>query len=134
MPKITLVGAGSTVFTKNLLGDILSFPELVDSEISLHDIDEGRLYTSEIVAQQIARSAKAHPTINATIDRRSAQEAADYVICMIQVAGYKPGTIIDFELPKKCNLHQTIGDTVGIGGIMRGLRTIPVLLSICRDM
>ena len=134
MPKITLIGAGSTVFTKNLLGDILSFPELADSTIALHDIDEQRLRTSEIVARNVAQALKAHPKIESTTDRRAALDGANYVVCMIQVAGYKPGTIIDFEIPKKYGLRQTIADTLGIGGIMRGLRTVPVLLEICRDM
>jgi alpha-galactosidase len=134
MPKITLIGAGSTVFARNLLGDILSFPELSRSTIALHDIDEGRLRTSEIVAQKLAKALKVNPKIESTTDRRTALDGANYVICMIQVAGYKPGTVIDFEIPKKYGLRQTIADTLGIGGIMRGLRTIPVLLSICRDM
>ncbi|RLC60957.1 MAG: alpha-glucosidase/alpha-galactosidase [Chloroflexi bacterium] len=134
MPKITFVGAGSTVFAKNLLGDILSFPELARSTISLHDVDERRLSTSEIVARKVAHTLDVHPTIETTTDRRAALAGADYVICMIQVGGYEPATVIDFEVPKKYGLRQTIGDTLGIGGIMRGLRTIPVLLEMCRDM
>jgi alpha-galactosidase len=134
MPKITFIGAGSTVFAKNLLGDILSFPELADSTISLFDIDSNRLSTSEIVAHKVAEALNVHPTIQATTDRREALDGADYAICMIQVAGYIPGTVIDFEIPKKYGLRQTIADTLGIGGIMRGLRTIPVLLDICRDL
>ena len=134
MPKITFIGAGSTVFAKNLLGDILSFPELAESTISLHDIDEDRLRTSEAVALKVAQALDAHPTIEVTTDRRAALDGADYAICMIQVGGYEPATVIDFEVPKKYGLRQTIGDTLGIGGIMRGLRTIPVLLDMCRDM
>lgn len=134
MPKITFIGAGSTVFAKNLLGDILSFPELAESTISLFDIDPERLRTSEIVAQKVASTLEAQPTIEATTDRRAALAGADYAICMIQVAGYKPGTVIDFEIPKKYGLRQTIADTLGIGGIMRALRTIPVLLDMCADM
>ncbi|MBL8163178.1 MAG: alpha-glucosidase/alpha-galactosidase [Anaerolineae bacterium] len=134
MPKITFIGAGSTVFAKNLLGDILGFPELANSEISLFDIDAERLRTSEIVANRVAQALDARPTITATTDRRAALDGADYAICMIQVAGYKPGTVVDFEVPKKYGLRQTIADTMGIGGIMRGLRTIPVLLDMCRDM
>jgi alpha-galactosidase len=134
MPKITFIGAGSTVFAKRLLVDILSFPELADTTISLHDIDEGRLRTSEVVAHKVAQALDAHPTIEATTDRRAALDGADYAICMIQVAGYKPGTVIDFEIPKKYGLRQTIADTLGIGGILRGLRTIPVLLDMCHDM
>ncbi|HEY3291875.1 MAG TPA: alpha-glucosidase/alpha-galactosidase [Anaerolineae bacterium] len=134
MPKITFLGAGSTVFAKNLLGDILSFPELAESTISLFDIDPERLRTSEIVARKVGQAFGAHPTIVATTDRRKALDGADYAISMIQVGGYKPGTVIDFEIPKKYGLRQTIADTLGIGGIMRGLRTIPVLLSMCKDM
>lgn len=134
MPKITFIGAGSTVFAKNLLGDILSFPELAESTISLHDIDPERLRTTEIVAHKIAERLGANPTIEATLDRRAALDGADYAINMIQVAGYKPGTVIDFEIPKKYGLRQTIADTLGIGGIMRALRTIPVLIDMSRDM
>jgi alpha-galactosidase len=134
MAKITFIGAGSTVFAKNLIGDILSFPELGESTISLFDIDAERLRTSEIVARKLAGALEARPTIEATTDRRRALDGADYAICMIQVGGYKPGTVIDFEIPKKYGLRQTIADTLGIGGIMRGLRTVPVLLSMCRDM
>lgn len=134
MVKISFLGAGSTVFAKNLMGDILSFPELADSTISLHDINEERLKTSEIVAHKVAAALGAHPTIEATLDRRQSLDGADYAISMIQVAGYKPGTVVDFEIPKKYGLRQTIADTLGIGGIMRGLRTIPVLLDMCHDM
>lgn len=134
MPKITFIGAGSTVFAKNLLGDILSFPELADSVISLHDIDAERLHTSTIMAHKVAQALGVKPTIEATLDRREALDGADYAIGMFQVAGYKPGTVIDFEIPKKYGLRQTIADTLGIGGIMRGLRTIPVMLEMCRDM
>ncbi|MBW4438639.1 MAG: alpha-glucosidase/alpha-galactosidase [Pleurocapsa minor GSE-CHR-MK-17-07R] len=134
MPKITFIGAGSTVFAKNLLGDILGFPELAHSDISLFDIDENRLKTSNIVAHKVAEALDAKPTITSTTDRREALDGADYAICMIQVGGYKPSTVVDFEVPKKYGLRQTIADTLGIGGIMRGLRTIPVLLDMCRDM
>lgn len=134
MPKITFIGAGSTVFAKNLMGDILSFPELSHSTITLHDIDPERLRTSEIVAHKVAQTLGVRPKIETTLDRRAALDGANYAICMIQVAGYKPGTVIDFEIPKKYGLRQTIADTLGIGGIMRGLRTIPVLLQMCHDM
>ncbi|MEJ7653007.1 MAG: alpha-glucosidase/alpha-galactosidase [Chloroflexia bacterium] len=134
MPKITFIGAGSTVFAKNLLGDILSFPELADSEITLFDIDEERLATSKVVAHKVADAVGAKPKIKVATDRRAALDGADYALSMIQVAGYKPGTVVDFEIPKKYGLRQTIADTLGIGGIMRGLRTIPVILDVCRDM
>jgi alpha-galactosidase len=134
MTKISFLGAGSTVFAKNLMGDILSFPELANATISLHDIDAERLRTSEIVAHRVAEALGVNPTIEATLDRRASLDGADYAISMIQVAGYKPGTVVDFEVPKKYGLRQTIADTLGIGGIMRGLRTIPVLLDMCHDM
>jgi len=134
MPKITLIGAGSTVFAKNLLGDILSFPELAESHISLMDIDEDRLKTSAIVANKVAQSVGAKPLITTTLDRREALADADYAINMVQVGIFRPSTVIDFEIPKKYGLRQTIADTLGIGGIMRALRTIPVMLEMCRDM
>lgn len=134
MPKIAFIGAGSTVFAKNLMGDILQFPELAHSTFALMDIDEKRLKTSEIVAHKVAQALNAKPTIEVTTDRRAALKGADYVITMIQVGGYKPATVTDFEIPKKYGLRQTIADTLGIGGIMRGLRTIPVLLEIAHEM
>ncbi len=134
MPKISFIGAGSTVFAKNLLGDILSYPELADSTISLHDIDPERLRTSEKVAHKIAEALGVSPTIEATLDRAQSLAGADYAIAMIQVGGYRPSTVIDFEIPKKYGLRQTIADTLGIGGIMRALRTIPVLLEMAHDM
>jgi len=134
MPKITFLGAGSTVFAKNLLGDILSFPELAESTISLHDIDLERLQTTQIVAQRISTALGANPTIQVHADRKASLDGADYVIGMFQVGGYKPATVIDFEIPKRYGLRQTIADTLGIGGIMRALRTVPVYLEMCRDM
>lgn len=133
--KIVFLGAGSTVFAKNLMGDILSYPALAENcHLALHDISPERLHTSEIVAHKIADALETTPTITATLDRRQALAAADYVITMIQVGGYRPSTVVDFEIPKKYGLRQTIADTLGVGGIMRALRTIPVLLDMCRDM
>lgn len=134
MPKITFIGAGSTVFARNLLGDVLSYPELAGAAISLYDIDEARLRTTEIVARRLAQGLGAHPAIEVTADRRAALDGADYAIAMFQIGGYKPGTVVDFEIARKYGLRQTIADTLGIGGIMRGLRTVPVLLDVCRDM
>src|SRR6476661_7710566 len=134
MAKVTFIGAGSTVFARNLLGDILGFEELAESEITLFDIDAERLETSELVAHRVAGTLGAPAKIVATTDRRAALESADYAINMIQVGGYEPCTVTDFEIPKQFGLRQTIADTLGIGGIMRGLRTIPVLLDMCRDM
>jgi alpha-galactosidase len=134
MAKITFIGAGSTVFARNLLGDILGHEELAGSEIALFDIDAERLATSELVARRVAEALDAPAKIVTTTDRRAALDAADYAINMIQVGGYEPCTVTDFEIPKQFGLRQTIADTLGIGGIMRGLRTIPVLLDMTRDM
>ncbi len=134
MAKITFIGAGSTVFARNLLGDILGYRELGESEITLFDIDAERLATSELVARRVAESLGVNPKIEATTDRRAALDAADYAINMVQVGGYEPCTVTDFEVPKRFGLRQTIADTLGVGGIMRGLRTIPVLLELCADM
>lgn len=134
MVKITFIGAGSTVFARNLMGDILSFPEFSDVTFSLMDIDAKRLETSVQVAHMVNDFLGTNATIEATTNRREALTGANYVICMIQVGGYEPATVVDFEIPKKYGLRQTIADTLGIGGIMRGLRTIPVLLDIARDM
>ena len=135
MPKICLVGAGSTVFAQNILGDVLSSQGGGDFVISLFDIDPERLKTSEIVARRICESlGLTGVRVEATLDRRQALQSADFVILMMQVGGYKPATVTDFEVPKKYGLRQTIADTLGIGGIFRGLRTIPVLEAICRDM
>ena len=135
MPKICLVGAGSTVFAQNILGDVLSTQRGSDYVISLFDIDPERLKTSEIVARRICESLKLSSVrIDATLDRREALRGSDFVILMMQVGGYKPATVTDFDIPKKYGLRQTIADTLGIGGIFRGLRTIPVLEAICRDM
>ncbi len=133
-PKITLIGAGSTVFAKNLIGDILSYPEISEVRFSLYDIDAKRLAESEIVARRINQALGTRATIEATTDRARALDGADFAINMIQVGGYKPGTTTDFALPKSAGLEQTIADTLGIGGIMRGLRTIPVLLGMAHDM
>jgi alpha-galactosidase len=132
--KVALIGAGSAVFAKNLIGDVLSFPELAGCELALMDVDAERLRTSEIVARRVAAALAASPTIVATTDRREALDGADHVITMFQIGGYRPSTVVDFEIPKRFGLRQTIADTLGIGGIMRGLRTIPVLLDLCREM
>jgi len=133
-PKIAFVGAGSTVFAQNLLGDILGFPELAQADIRLFDIDPTRLEVTRDVAGRVAQALGAKPTVSATLERERALDGADFVISMIQVGGYKPATVTDFEVPKKYGLRQTIADTLGIGGIMRGLRTVPVLLEVSRDM
>ena len=134
MAKIVFLGAGSTVFARRLLVDILSYNELDDTSIYLFDIDEERLTTSDIVARQVAQAVGSRAEIHTTTQRRLALDGADYAISMFQVGGYRPATVVDFEIPKKYGLRQTIADTLGIGGIMRGLRTIPVLLDMCREM
>lgn len=135
MVKICLVGAGSTVFAQNILGDVLSTPGLGNVAISLYDIDPERLATSEIVARRIGEATQqGKVTVEATLDRKQALRGADFVILMMQVGGYKPATVTDFDVPKRYGLRQTIADTLGIGGIFRGLRTIPVLEQIVRDM
>jgi alpha-galactosidase len=135
MPKIAFVGAGSAVFTKNLVGDILSLPELRDSTtFALMDIDADRLRTAEIVAGRLVDAHGAGARVEAHADRRAALDGADYVVTSFQVGGYEPSTVIDFEVPKRYGLRQTIADTLGVGGIMRGLRTIPVLLDVCREL
>jgi alpha-galactosidase len=135
MPKIAFVGAGSAVFTRKLVGDVLSHPELRDTTtFALMDIDAARLRTADIVTDRLIEAHGAGATIEATDNRRAALDGADYVVTSFQVGGYKPSTVVDFEVPKRYGLRQTIGDTVGVGGIMRGLRTIPVLLDVCRDL
>ena len=134
MPKITLIGAGSVVFSRNIISDCLSYPELAGSTIALYDIDPGRLATAEQMAGQVAKAWHVSPKIQATTDIEQALSGADYAIYMFQVGGYEPSTVIDFEVPKKYGLRQTIGDTLGIGGIMRALRTIPVMLDYASIM
>ena len=134
MAKITFIGAGSTVFVKNLLGDCMLVDALQGFEFALFDIDLQRLRDSELMLNNLKETLNADVKIVAYTDRKEALRDAKYVINAIQVAGYKPGTVIDFEVPKKYGLHQTIADTVGIGGIFRALRTIPVMLDIAKDM
>jgi alpha-galactosidase/6-phospho-beta-glucosidase family protein len=125
--KITLIGAGSVVFAKTLLCDILQFPELADCTIALMDLDPARLKIAEAIAKKIVAQLGLPTRIEVTMDARRAIRGANYVICMIQVGGFEPGTVLDFEIPKKFGLRQTIGDTLGVGGVFRGLRTIPVI-------
>jgi len=134
MPKITFMGAGSTVFAKNVLGDCILTPALRDSEFALYDIDMQRLSDSEKMLTNINNNHGGHGKIVAYTNRKEALKGADYVINAIQVGGYEPCTVIDFEVPKKYGLRQTIGDTLGIGGIFRALRTIPVMLDFAKDM
>ncbi len=136
--KITFMGAGSTVFLKNVLGDTMLTPALWDAEFALYDIDAQRLEDSTMVINAMNHSlnqdrAKVVSYLGVE-NRKDALRNADFVICAIQVGGYEPCTVIDFEIPKKYGLRQTIGDTLGIGGIFRALRTIPVIRDFARDM
>ena len=133
MPKIAMIGAGSVVFTKNLVTDILLFPELQDSEIHLMDIDEDRLNTAYGLTRRIIKKLGLKAKVCATLDRRKALKDASYVLNTIQVGGHE-ATIADFDIPEKYGLRQTIADTHSIGGIFRALRTIPVILDMGNDM
>lgn len=131
--KITFVGAGSVVFTQGLLADLFAFAELGGVRIALHDIDPERLATAEGAARRIAAERGAAPVITAHLDRREALADADFVINMIQV-GMDEATRTDFAVPARYGLRQTIGDTLGVGGIFRALRTFPVLRALAGDM
>ena len=138
MIKVTFLGAGSTVFAKNVLGDIMLCEALRDADIALYDIDGERLEDSLELINALNRDCnegRARVRAYLGVDqRRQALDGADFVVNAIQVGGYDPCTILDFEIPKKYGLRQTIGDTMGIGGIMRALRTIPVLEEFAQDM
>jgi alpha-galactosidase len=133
MTVITFLGAGSVVFTRELLADLLSFDELRGVTLALHDIDAERLETAEAIARRTAEQLGAAPKITTSLERRAALDGADYVINAIQV-GMHAATVRDFAVPQKYGLRQTIGDTVGVGGVFRALRTFPVLAGIAADM
>lgn len=133
--KITFLGAGSTVFAKNVLGDIMLADSLHEVEIALYDIDEERLKESETMLRAINRNCnEGRANIESFLDRKEALRNANFVVNAIQVGGYKPCTVTDFEIPRKYGLKQTIGDTLGVAGIFRALRTIPVMLDFAKDM
>lgn len=136
--KITFMGAGSTIFARNVIGDCMCTPCLCESEFALYDIDEQRLRESEVILSALNRNingSKAKITTYLGVDqRKDALRGADFVVNAIQVGGYEPCTVTDFEIPKKYGLRQTIADTMGIGGIMRALRTIPVMKAFADDM
>ena len=138
MLKITFLGAGSTVFARNVLGDCMCTPALRCAEIALYDIDAKRLEESKLILDAINRNINdSRATIRTYLgveNRKEALRGARFAVNAIQVGGYEPCTVIDFEIPKKYGLRQTIADTLGIGGIMRGLRTIPVMEDFARDM
>jgi alpha-galactosidase len=132
--KVTFIGAGSTIFAKNTLGDLILTKEVGPFEIALFDIDHERLTESYVMLNKINHKYQGLATIEMYQDRKEALRNADFIINAIQVGGYEPCTVWDFEIPKKYGLKQTIADTIGIGGIMRALRTIPVLDSIAKDI
>ena len=138
MPKITFMGAGSTVFAKNILGDCMCREALKDSEIALYDIDGERLKESEVLINALNANINDNRAVikcyHGIEQRKNALRNADCIVNAIQVGGYEPSTVIDFEIPKKFGLRQTIGDTLGIGGIFRALRTAPVMLDFARDI
>ncbi|MRH41569.1 alpha-galactosidase [Aquibacillus halophilus] len=134
MPKITFLGAGSTVFAKNVLGDCMTVDALQDFEFALFDIDHERLKDSEMMLNNMKESLNSTVKVVTYHDRKEALRDAKYVFNAIQVGGYDPCTITDFEVPKKFGLRQTIADTLGIGGIFRNLRTIPVMQEFARDI
>lgn len=138
MIKITFMGAGSTVFARNVLGDCMCTPALCESEIALYDIDAKRLEESEIILKAINHNVNQDRAVIKTYlgveNRKDALRDANFVVNAIQVGGYEPCTVTDFEIPKKYGLRQTIADTLGIGGIMRALRTIPVMKAFADDM
>ena len=133
-PKIAFIGAGSTAFMRTLIGDVLQVDSLKNARIALMDIDEIRLGQSVDVAQRMVEALDVPARFTAHTNQREALEEADFVITAFQVGGYDPCTITDFEIPKKYGLRQTIADTSGIGGIMRAIRTVPHLWSVCEDM
>jgi alpha-galactosidase len=134
MTKITFIGAGSTIFMKNIVGDALLTPALANSHFALMDIDAARLAQSEIVARTMIKTVGTNATVSTHTDQRAALDGADFVVTAFQVGGYQPCTVTDFDIPKAYGLRQTIADTLGIGGIMRGLRTVPVLWQVAADM
>jgi alpha-galactosidase len=133
MTRIVLIGAGSVEFTRDLLGDFLFYPELRECTIVLHDIDAERLRTAERMAAWTAATLGASPTIEGHLDRRAALAGADFVVDTIQVGGAR-ATQVDFDIPARYGLRYTINDTINVGGVLRGLRSIPVVLGIVRDM
>ncbi|WP_316863303.1 alpha-glucosidase/alpha-galactosidase [uncultured Cohaesibacter sp.] len=133
-PKITFIGAGSTVFMKNIIGDILHRPALKDAEIALMDVNPERLAESAIVARKLVSTLGATASVETFTDQKKALDKAHFVIVAFQIGGYEPCTVTDFEVPKKYGLRHTIADTLGVGGIMRGIRTVPHLWKICEDM
>ena len=134
MTRIAFIGAGSTIFMKNIVGDALHFPALEGATFALMDINEQRLEESALVARKLIAASGRSAQVETTTDQRRALAGADYVVTAFQIGGYEPSTVIDFDIPKQYGLRQTIGDTLGVGGIMRGLRTVPHLWRVAADM
>jgi alpha-galactosidase len=133
-PRIAFIGAGSTVFMKNIIGDVLQRPALGGATIALMDVNPQRLDESAIVANKLISTLGVTAKVETYTDQRAALDKADFVVVAFQIGGYQPATVTDFEVPKKYGLRQTIADTLGVGGIMRGIRTVPHLWKICEDM
>ena len=133
MIKVAMIGAGSVVFSKNLTGDILSFPEFKDATFAYMDIDQDRLEVGANLCRKVGRALGANPRIEAHADRRESLRGADFVINMVQIGGFD-STLVDFEIPRKYGLNFTIADTTGPGGFFRALRTYPMLKGLCQDM
>jgi alpha-galactosidase len=133
-PRISFIGAGSTVFMKNIVGDVLQRPALSGATIALMDINPQRLEESAVVVGKLIATLGVKAKAETYSDQRKALVGADFVVVAFQIGGYEPCTVTDFEVPKKYGLRQTIADTLGVGGIMRGLRTVPHLWTICEDM
>ncbi|SFQ28353.1 alpha-galactosidase [Roseivivax halotolerans] len=134
MTRIAFIGAGSTIFMKNIIGDCLHFPALEGVTFALMDIDAHRLEESALVARKLIAASGRRAHVETTLDRRQALDGADFVVTAFQIGGYEPSTVIDFDIPKRYGLRQTIADTLGVGGIMRGLRTVPHLWAVAADM
>ena len=135
--KVTFMGAGSTIFARNVIGDCMCVDSLKDSVFALYDIDASRIEESRVILEAMRKAKGGFGKIECYVgveNRKAALKDADFVVNAIQVGGYDPCTITDFEIPKKYGLLQTIGDTLGIGGIMRALRTIPVMTDFARDI
>jgi alpha-galactosidase len=134
VPRVVFVGAGSVSFTKTLVGDLLAYPELHGGlELVLHDIDPRRLEVAEALVRSVDATRGAGASVRGTLDRRDALDGADYVVFTVQVGGHE-ATLLDFEIPKRHGIRATIGDTIGVGGVFRGLRTFPVVCDTAREM
>src|SRR5665213_924689 len=133
-PKVTFIGAGSSVFMKNIVGDLLQREALSGASIALMDINPQRLEESAVIAGKLIQTLGVEATVETFTNQREALDGANFVVVCFQIGGYEPATVTDFEIPKQYGLRQTIADTLGIGGIMRGIRTVPHLWSICEDM